>query len=230
MHGFVPASGSSVWCAREASSRLTSLRASSASPKCMQRVGQTDTRDRRAGGTTRAEQVQAACSAAPDQNRRRQAARNRIRSCPTAWEIRRERPRFRAVFAGDGLHARGDVVERLIPGDGLPLLGAALAGANERGTQPVGIGVGADAARAARAKSTAAERVDGVAIDFPELAVTDGGEGVALPETDVAERRDAPDTFGRFRRGLGDGARGRARGAGGEERGGGNLEKTAAGE
>ena len=42
MRGFVPASGRTAWCFREARSRLTSDCGSSRSPKCMQCVGQTD--------------------------------------------------------------------------------------------------------------------------------------------------------------------------------------------
>ena len=59
--------------------------------------------------------------------------------------------------------------------------------------QPVGIEVRADAAGAARAQPAAAQRIVGVALDLPELAVPDVGDRAALPEADVAEGRHRAD-------------------------------------
>jgi len=62
--------------------------------------------------------------------------------------------------------------------------------AHQRGAQPVRVEVGADAAGAARAEPTAGQRIVRVAGDLPEPAVAHMGQCVALPEADVAERRD----------------------------------------
>ena len=78
-------------------------------------------------------------------------------------------------------------LERLVPRDRGPLLLAALLPPDERRLEAVGVEVRADAAGAARAEAAPAERVVGVALDLPELAVADVGDRAALPEADVAE-------------------------------------------
>ena len=103
------------------------------------------------------------------------------------------RERLRAVLGLDLLHLLGDDVERLAPGDGLPLFLAALADADQRGAQAIRVVDGADRPGAAWAQPAAALRVERVALELPELAVAHVGDAAAAPEAHLAEGRDGLD-------------------------------------
>ena len=122
------------------------------------------------------------------------------------------RERLRAVLGLDLLHLLGDDVERLAPGNRLPLFLAALADADQRGAQAIRVIDGADRPGAARAQPAAALRVERIAFELPELAVAHVGDAAAAPEAHFAERRDCLH-FARRRR-----ARGGDRGAAGSDR------------
>ena len=101
--------------------------------------------------------------------------------------------RFWPVFRLDRSHALGDVPERLVPGHLDPLFLAACLVPQQRRAQAVGIDAGADAARAAGAEPALAQRIVRVADDLPQAAIANVRDGIALPEADVAVRRNGAD-------------------------------------
>jgi len=98
--------------------------------------------------------------------------------------------RLGAVLGLDLLHLLGDEVHRLVPRHRRPLLLAALALAQQRLLQPVGVVVRADGTGAARAQAAAALRVERVADELPQPAVAHVGNSAAAPEAHLAEGRD----------------------------------------
>ncbi len=104
---------------------------------------------------------------------------------------------LRPVLRLDPVHPLGDVRERLVPGDGRPLFLAALAAADQRLLQAVGVVVRADGAGAAGAQPAAALRILGIADELPEPAVAHVRDARTPPEAHLAERRDLAITASR---------------------------------
>ena len=110
-----------------------------------------------------------------------------------AEAVREERDLLGAALLLDLQELLGREVERRLPGDFLEGLLAALAlAAQERLLQPVRVVEEARAARSARAEVPVRERVLGVALDLRDAAVLHVREDAALPEAELAERRDDP--------------------------------------
>ena len=91
--------------------------------------------------------------------------------CGVAATARREEDGFGAVFATDLLHLAGDRVDRLLPGNALPLVLAALADAHERILVAVRVIERADAGQALGAHGAVAHRIVGVALELHHAAV-----------------------------------------------------------
>src|SRR5262249_52938118 len=103
----------------------------------------------------------------------------------------------RAAQRGDGLGAlavadvrelRGDLVQRLLPVDLLPLVGAARADALERVVEPVRVLVDLDAGGALDAELALCDGVLPVAVEPHRPAVLDLDEHAAVRGTEGAER------------------------------------------
>ena len=118
---------------------------------------------------------------------RRAVGLERVLEKVAAEAVTEHRHRLGAVLGLDLLHLLGDVAEGLVPRDLGPAFLAADAGSQQGRPDAVGVEVGADAARAPRAQPTLRERVVRVPLDLPERPIADRGDGVALPEADVAE-------------------------------------------
>ena len=108
-----------------------------------------------------------------------------------AVAVREERDLVRSALLLDLQELLGREVERLLPGDLLEGLVAALSRpAQERRLQPVRVVEEARSARAARAEPPLRKRVLGVADDLRDAAVLHVREDAALPEAELAEGRD----------------------------------------
>ena len=143
-----------------------------------------------------------------------------------------QRDRLRTVLGLDLGHTLGDVAEGHVPADGLPLLLAALADAQQRLADAVRVVVRTDGAGAARAQPAVALRVLRIALELPQLAVAHVGDATAAPEAHLAESGNGRHRAGRRRRGLGQALHRRPLRAhrGGAEGGGGNRQEATAGE
>jgi hypothetical protein len=162
---------------------------------------------------------------------RRAERLERVLQDGAADAVREECDGLRAMPRLDRLQAVGHAVEGFVPCDLRPLLLATLLTPDERVSQAIRIEMRAHPAGATRTQAAAAQRVFGVPLDLPESAVLHGGDGAALPETDVAEGRDLADApLRRFapqrgaRRPARSGAHGREAG-----RGAGDLQEPSSG-